>query len=137
MTRQSEKTMCKAFKRAVDDCIRYNQIAKPESFRFWHNDNGQRAGSDTQARAIAGKEAKELGVMRGLYDYTFLWRDAAGMPFIGFLEAKTDKGELSPEQEEFRKYCINENIPNAEFRTITQGLRILRDWGVLKEGVIV
>lgn len=132
MRSQEEKKMCREFVRTLRDYVRYGLVVRPESFRFWHNDNGQRAGSDRLARAIAGKEAKDLGVMRGLYDYTFLWRDEAGTPFIGFLEAKTDEGTLTEEQEGFRAYCIREKIPNAEFRAVDQGIRILKSWGVLK-----
>lgn len=132
-----EAKMCKAFVRQLEDLIQYGQIARPASFRYWHNDNGQRAGKDFKARAIAGKEAKALGVMCGLYDYEFLWRDASDVPFMGFLEAKSDTGELTPEQEDFRRFCIAEKIPNGEFRTPLQGLRILQSWGVFKEGVIL
>lgn len=137
MTGKPETKMCKAFVKELLDYVQYNLIARPDSFRFWHNDNGQRAGKDYVARAIAGKEAKALGVMCGLYDYTFLWRSVSNVPFIGFLEAKSDDGELSPDQEKFRKYCIDENIPNGEFRTPIQGLRILKSWGVFKESVII
>jgi len=137
MAKQSEKKMCREFVKVLRQYVQYNQIARPESFRFWHNDNGQRAGNDEHARMLAGKEAKDLGVMRGLYDYTFLWRDAQGTPWMGFLEAKTDIGELTKEQEEFRAYCNREGIPNAEFRSVPQGLKYLQRWGIFKEGVII
>lgn len=133
---QSEDELCRAFIKELDALLLYNQINNPESFKIWHNDNGQRAGSDL-SRKIAGKRAKLMGGLKGLPDYTLLWRDAKFTPFTGFLEAKTKEGEATKEQEDFIRYCHRENIPIAIFRTVPQAFRIMQEWGIIKETAIL
>lgn len=135
--KNEEDKLCAAFVKELRQLIAYHQVNSPESFRFWHNDNGQRAGRDQQARMIAGARAKRLGVSKGLLDYSFLWRDAQGTPFYGELEAKTSTGDLTPEQEERIAYLQRERIPCGEFRSVQQGLLLMQQWGIIKPGAVI
>lgn len=129
--------MCTAFMKAVRGLELHCQIVNPDSFCILHIPNGQRAGQDESARAIAGAYDKRLGAMRGAPDYLLLWRDAEGIPFVGFLEAKSKTGELSAEQEKFRAFCFRESIPFAEFRSVEQGLKLMQQWGIIKDKVVI
>lgn len=133
----SEDEICAAFVRALLDLERYHQIVNPESFMWYHIPNGQRAGGNVTARAIAGARDRRLGARRGVPDYCFHWRDAEGTPWIGYLEAKSSEGSLSPEQKAFSRYCEREQIPFAVFRTMQHGLRILQQWGIIKPEAII
>lgn len=156
-----EADMCRAFVDALRDLQLYHQIINPDSFLWYHIPNGQSADEGAffgflfkicpqlrtfkdvlhkallYARKIAGAKDKALGAMPGVPDYFFMWRDSENTPFIGYLEAKSKTGELSKEQGKFRAYCMRESIPYAEFRDHIQGLKILQEWGVIKEGAIL
>ena len=135
-SRNLEDQLCASFFKSVQSLLMYNQIVNPETFKIWHNDNGQRAGRDKTARMIAGARAKRMGVMRGLLDYETIWRDLDGVRKHGFLEAKVGSNGLTDEQEDFFAFCNEENIPCAMFKTVSSGLHIMQQWGIIKPTAI-
>jgi hypothetical protein len=76
-----------------------------------HNNNGEHSGNKVQ-RIIAGLRAKEMGQLKGLYDYTAY--TPSGKPI--FLEFKFANNPLTKEQKEFKLF--QESIGNYcyEFR---------------------
>jgi hypothetical protein len=134
---QSEDEICAGFVTALRDLETYNQIINPEAFMWFHIPNGQRAGGNATSRAIAGARDKRLGALRGVPDYCFHWSTEDGTPWVGYLEAKTLIGTLSPEQKAFRAYCLKTGVPFDVFRTVQRGLQILQSWGIIKQGAVV
>lgn len=129
-----EHQMCRQFVLSLKTLITANQINNPESFMWFHIPNGQTAGSSKIARIAAGKRDKAIGARAGVADYEFIWRNEYGNQF-GFLEAKYGTNGLQENQRLFRDYCDNNDIPFAVFKSVDSGLRILQEWGIIKQGV--
>lgn len=129
-----EKKMCKAFMRQVHQQVAFGKMDKGSVI---HVPNGQRAGRDRTARAIAGAEARDMGALAGCPDY--LVRLPGGR--IGWLEAKkhtyaedgtVTKTYLSDNQKWFREDAIRRGEPCEVFRTPNEGIDWLKKWGVCK-----
>lgn len=158
---KDESALCREFCRQFQQVIDYNMINRPDSLMWYHIPNGQRSGgwalTETICKAfpmmaphkqklfkmisqyggIAGRMDKLLGARKGVPDYFFSWRNADNVPFIGYLEAKIGKGELTPEQEVFFRHCQKDGIYAAEFRTVDDALKTLKSWGVISERFIL
>ena len=51
---------------------------------------------------------------------------------VGFIEIKTDKGRIRPEQQDFAAMCDALHIHHAITRGRDEPIRILEAWGVTK-----
>jgi len=74
----------------------------------------------------------QSGLHRGVFDLMVM-----GGPFLrdrtGFLELKTATGRLSAHQETFRLICIASGVPCAVAFGRDQPIRVLEDWGVVRQ----
>ena len=70
--------------------------------------------------------ARALGMHIGCPDYWFIW-DGGG----AVLEAKSENGSLTPNQRDFREWAEARRVPHHVFRTVEEGVGILRTLGVL------
>jgi hypothetical protein len=70
--------------------------------------------------------SRAMGMHVGVSDYLFLWEDGAGA-----LEAKHGRNGLTPGQDDFRAWCESQGVRHAVFRSVDEGVAILRAWGVL------
>lgn len=73
-----------------------------------------------------GKVLKKMGVRAGVPDYA-VFKDGA---FIGWLEFKFGKNNLSTEQINFRDYCKKNNVNWAEIRSFEDFKNTLQRWGI-------
>ena len=77
--------------------------------------------------AITAITMKRLGMRSGIPDLELLIKDK-----IYFLEIKSVKGKLSPEQQAFELHCNKWGIPYFVVRDIKTALQLLEGWGALK-----
>jgi hypothetical protein len=101
---------------------------------FHHSVNEGKRG-----KAAAGI-AKAMGQLAGFADWMFVWLPAgsnSGIPLVGFIELKTDKGVLSDTQKEFRARVTAVGCDWALCRTVDEFLAILKLWGVPMRGAKV
>lgn len=123
-------------------CCRFNetllmmrpQCGAPE-LEWIHIDNGQVAGGNRKARAIAGSMAKQMGTKPGFPDYQFFWRGADDRPRMGWLEMKVPGGKLTTCkyggycQTWWRDYALKLGVPWVVAYSIDEALTALREWG--------
>ena len=62
----------------------------------------------------------------GAADLLFLWDTGSGA-----IEIKTKKGTLSPDQRDFRDWCMREGVPYEVCRSGEEVEEVLRRWGRL------
>jgi len=132
----SEQSICIGFNDALLLAKTANKIKCGEDFVWFHIPNGQRAGSNKSLRMLAGGIEKRMGTLKGVPDYFLMWTEGNVVKF-GYMEAKSKTGALKPEQKKFRDYCKDKNIPWALFRSIKEGVDVLKEWDVVDEGFIV
>jgi hypothetical protein len=77
--------------------------------------------------AITGARLKRMGVRRGVPDLAFVLADGRA----AFLEIKTAKGRLTPEQAAFRDACLRGAVPWDIARSVEDAHRILSAWGAI------
>jgi hypothetical protein len=77
------------------------------------------------------RAAGQAGLTKGLPDLIVM-----GGEFLrdrtGFIELKTDKGRLSPEQDAFRLSCIRDGVPYACTRGRDEPIRVLEEWQIVR-----
>jgi hypothetical protein len=73
-----------------------------------------------------GMLLKMMGKLPGVPDLIFLWDKGSGC-----IELKSSKGRLTEEQETFKKWCCEFNIPYVICRSLKEVERTLKDWKVL------
>lgn len=71
---------------------------------------------------------KRLGVVAGMPDIALVLANG----HAAYIEVKTPKGVLSPEQKAFKSLCENYSIPYAIARSITDAQEILEAWGAIR-----
>jgi len=76
----------------------------------------------------SGARLKAMGMLPGVADLVVMV--PGGVPF--FLELKSPKGVLSPEQKAFRTVCRAAGCEYSMARSLNAALDILRVWGALK-----
>jgi hypothetical protein len=87
--------------------IRYlNSVLLPPSLAVTNNMNPR--------SAAAGARNKRLGALKGLPDIMIL-RSAQR---VAWIEVKAEKGRLSPEQRDFREWCIDAGHPHCVARSV-------------------
>jgi hypothetical protein len=132
-----EQSICSTFMGMLHMALNLNQVNNAQHFMFYHIPNGQRSGNRTQ-RIIQGKLDKIMGARKGVPDYFFSWLATdlkEEMPFCkhGYLEAKTPKGRLLPEQRDFKNFCETAGVNYAIFKSPEEGINILKKWGIIKQ----
>lgn len=89
-----------------------------------------RHASNTHSSPAYGRKLTLLGAKAGWPDLDFLFPDG----HIAFIELKTEKGRLSPDQREMRDWCLERDIRWCMIRTssipdaIAQVREILLKW---------
>lgn len=81
----------------------------PENHIAWHPMNNPRSKA-------SGSISKRLGMMKGMPDIQVI----RPLGRIAFIEVKAEKGRLTPEQRNFRLYCVKWGIPHAVCRSIDE-----------------
>ena len=81
---------------------------------------------------IRGAQLQAMGLRRGLPDLLFMWSvpGSPGVPVIRWIELKSDKGRMSPEQIEFANAAQALGHKHAVCRTVDEVARALKEWGV-------
>lgn len=127
----NEDALCKAFVRNIEQ-RRGLGLCLPLVYFHITNEQPRQKGGNSTAAAIIGRRLKDMGRRSGVSDYEFLWRGPLGLE-VGFLEAKMPGNYPTENQQAFFQDCKRLNIRTGVFRSVQEGLRILQDWGVLKE----
>ena len=83
-------------------------------------------GGGGKLAAIRMALAKAMGLIKGSADFVFVWPDGGG-----WIELKTEKGSLSPQQRDFRDWCVATGCRHAVCRTVEEVVQTLTEWGVL------
>lgn len=110
---------------AVADALRF--FAAP-GVVYWHTANERRC---TPAE---GAFLKRIGVRAGVADFIIIIPECLSTAFgpaICFLELKTTKGRLSPEQKLFRDDVETAGCKYAMPRSVDEALTQLQEWGAL------
>jgi hypothetical protein len=87
--------------------VRYLRTVCPDCIVF-HPANGEKRAPET------ARKLKAMGVLPGVFDLVLL----APGPRCFFLEAKSEDGELEPEQESFRDWLLLAGFQYGVFRTL-------------------
>ena len=95
----------------------YLAIAKPRCVYAAVPNGGSR-------NAIEATNLKRQGVIPGAGDWVFTWDLGSG-----WIELKTDKGRLNPNQEAFRDTCQRLGVKYEVARSLDDAIRILQAWG--------
>lgn len=74
------------------------------------------------------RAAGQHGLTKGLPDLIAI---APGLP-MGFIELKTDKGKVRPEQQAFIDLCNRNGVRCALTRGLDEAVGVLIAWGVVK-----
>lgn len=75
-----------------------------------------------RSKAHAAK-LHRMGLRKGWPDLVILLPDG-----VGFLELKTPKGKISPEQQAFADECQKRNIPHAFAYGYKEAIEVLKKW---------
>lgn len=123
--------------------VQWLDLALRPGARFFHPANGG-ARSKVEAAMF-----QQIGVRAGVPDLVLAWSEAApyGTPRlpsgerrqvsrVGFLEVKTGRGSLTEAQREFRAWCLDNCIPYAIVRSLTEAVDVVTGWGLTKNGGI-
>jgi hypothetical protein len=73
-----------------------------------------------------GQYLKKLGKMKGIPDFVF--GSGKGMAFI---EMKSPKGKMTPEQEFIQRWAFSVGIPYCLARSVDEAKNALYQWGIL------
>ncbi len=73
--------------------------------------------------AAHNAKLKRMGVTKGWSDLVLLLNGE-----VAFLELKTKKGRISPEQEHFRQQCLERNIKHAYARSFKEAIDMIEFW---------
>jgi VRR-NUC domain len=106
--------------------VRLLNLCAAPGVAYWHPANGEARSKITAARL------KAMGVRRGVPDLELSLVD--GRP--AFIEVKSKKGRLTPEQQEFKARCDRLGIPYAVVRSIDQAQAVLTSWGAIVGGLL-
>lgn len=113
--------------RMQTEFVRMVRLLSPGTFIFAIPNGGARS-------EIEGKILKGMGVVAGVADLCVIldggrvgWLEAKEPPDI---ISKKSRGKLSTAQEAFRDHVQGRGHLWAEFRTVDEGLKTLRAWGV-------
>lgn len=87
---------------------------------------------------IRGGILQSLGLVAGVSDMLFMWRgrvyfdqgDSVAAPAIGWLEIKSDKGRLSPEQVAFSNRVLDLGHKTAIARSIDDARNVFALWEI-------
>lgn len=110
----NEDDLCKSFVRWWD------QIYPDRKFDLIHIPNeGKRS-------AVYGKRLKDMGLRAGSPDYAVFDKGR----FIGWIEVKFGKNDLSPDQKLFCQYCKNNGVRYAKVYTFKEFTDTLQTWGI-------
>lgn len=154
----SEDKICNAFVKQFNELIQYNQINYPKSLKWYFVPNGQRAAGKAVAAkicgmlkrmdmigwvakelqtqgAIAGRRDKNMGALKGVTDYHFHWTDS-GINYTGFIEVKIPGEAPFDEQIDFQEWCDGTGRLHAYAYSVTDILKTLQDWGIIKKNTI-
>lgn len=74
---------------------------------------------------------RQPGLTKGLPDLLVM---SPELP-VGFIELKTDKGTVAPDQQAFAAMCSSLDIHHAITRGRDEPIRILEAWGVVRKTV--
>lgn len=83
--------------------------------------------SNSRAAQIIYAAAKAMGMIVGAPDYVFLASHGSLA-----LEAKSKTGRQHDRQVDFEAWCGEQNVPYEIFRTVEDGMAILRKYGMIK-----
>jgi len=127
MNNQTEFEMCRQFTAILRDAERLGLLKDCVWFQV---PNGQRI-ADPKKRMYACVKDKQIGALSGVWDYCFIFRPKNSMYYVtAFLEAKSDKGRLTPQQLVFKDRLDDLGVESGVFRTVEEGLRHLITAGV-------
>lgn len=90
------------------------------------NSGGFKLGPKAAARQ------KAMGIRKGSPDLHFVLADGSA----AFIECKSGKGLLSPEQVAYRNQCSRIGIPYVVVQSIDQAIAVLNGWRVFKTKVV-
>lgn len=82
--------------------------------------------NEGKRHAITGMILRAMGLIKGGTDYFFIWPMGGGV-----LEAKTPDGDIKPTQKLYALWCKGTGIKHAYFRSVDDGMDILRQWGAI------
>lgn len=82
--------------------------------------------NEGKRHALVGIILRAMGLIKGSTDYFFMW-DGGHL----VMEAKIPGGEIRFTQKLYRAWCGYANIPHAYFRSVEDGIGILRERGAL------
>lgn len=71
-------------------------------------------------------KARALGLIKGSADFVLAWPSGGG-----WIELKTKTGSLTPEQRDFRDWCVAKGVHHAVCRSLEEVQEKLFSWGVL------
>jgi len=87
---------------------------------------------DTLVAAIPNARAfGQPGLTRGLFDLLVIGGDVGA----GFIELKTDQGELSKPQQDFKRLLVMNNVPYAVTYGRDQVIDVLETWRIVRKQV--
>lgn len=78
--------------------------------------------------ASFGQLQKMLGKIPGTPDMVFLWNGGAG-----FIEFKSTKGRLSPNQKNFQQWCEDQRVDYRICFAKSEALAVLLEWGIIND----
>ncbi|MBA4306435.1 MAG: hypothetical protein C0429_06820 [Sphingopyxis sp.] len=81
--------------------------------------------NELNRRTAAGAIARALGLIPGTADYLFLHATGAFA-----LECKAPGGVQTENQKDFEEWCRNNSVPYHIFRTVAEGVDLVRKQGV-------
>ena len=101
------------------------QLSAEPNVIWYHPANGEKRNIVTAVRL------KRMGVHPGVADLAFVLPDGRhGRP--AFMEIKSAKGRLSPDQKSFRDRCAAIGVPYALVKSLDDAQQVLRHWGALR-----
>lgn len=75
--------------------------------------------------AWRGAQMRALGVLKGVPDLVLMWNGR-----VGFIEFKSDRGRLTPEQADFFGEVERQGHLTAVVRSMPQLLELISQWGI-------
>lgn len=98
--------------------VKLIRIAFPRIYAFSVPNGGYR-------RVMEAMVLKRMGVQAGVGDLCILWSPGR----VGFIEVKSDKGQLTEAQKSFEQLCRELSVPFAVVKSVQEANDALKKWG--------
>lgn len=121
-----EDNLCKEAIYLINELISRGYFS--QEFDIIYIQNELASSGNKKRDAMRGRQLNLKGRKKGVPDYLVMWKDN-----LGFIEAKADKGIISPKQKEFAERVFSLGHKHAFCFSASEILKVIEAWIGIKK----